>query len=186
VLAPALRKKMRSDPIDLSFALAQAGVTPDIAVTGFSTQCVLSGDLTFPAAADGSTPHHHFECIASGEATAAAGALVQFGACALHMHPVPAASGALWSASDLTGRGVAQFAFGKWSGASDAALPPLAPDVIAGLVLLVQLVPAAAGFELSLKLLWNGTVSEESLKGLETQDIGFAWQILFGWKAVGS
>jgi hypothetical protein len=186
VLAPALRKKMGTAGIDLSFSLAQAEIAPDIAVSAFSTQCVLSGDLSFPAVQPAPQTRHHFECVANGEVTAATGGLAQFAACTLLMHPVPAQSGGTWSASDLTGRGAAQFSFDKWAGAPDGARPPWPADVLAGLVLLVQLVPAAPTFQLSLKLLWNGTISEESLQGLETQDIGFAWQVLFGWKAVGT
>jgi hypothetical protein len=185
VFAPALRKKMGADPIDLSFPLAQAELAPDIAVSSFATQCVLYGDLTFPAAQDVPQTDYHFDCIASGEATTIDGGLLQFAACNLHMHPVPAKTGALWSASDMTGRGTAEFAFLKWSSAPDVARPPLPPDVLAGLGFLVQLIPAASKFQISVKLLWNGKISEQSLKTLETQNVGFTWQILFGWKALG-
>jgi hypothetical protein len=185
VLAPALRKKLGADPIDLSFPLAQAELAPDIVVSSFATHCLLSGDMTFPATRDVPQADYHFECIASGEATATDKGLLQFAACTLHMHPVAAQTGALWSASDMTGRGAAEFAFIKWTSAPEAARPPLPPDVLAGLSLLVQLMPTPPEFQISVKLLWNGQISEQSLKSLETQNVGFPWQILFGWKALG-
>jgi hypothetical protein len=186
VVAPALRKKIGTDPIDLSFTLARAELAPDITVSAFSTQCVLSGDVTFPAVQQAPKTSHRFECVANGEVTAASGGLLQFAACTLLMHPEPAQTGGVWSTSDLTGRGVAQFGFDKWGAVPELARPPWPADVFSGLVLLVQLAQAATTFQLSVKLLWNGTISEESLQGLETQDIGFVWQVLFGWQAVGT
>jgi hypothetical protein len=185
VLAPALRKKLGADPIELSFSLAQIDLTPDLHVSGFATQCILSGDLIFPASGDTPQLQHHFECVGNGEATVGAGSLAQFAACVANMHPVPATAGTSWSGAELTVRGVDEFAFARWSGAPDGARPPFPQDVLAGLQLLVQLAPAAQGFQLSVKLLWSGTIQEQSLQGLETQDIGFTWQALFGWKALG-
>jgi hypothetical protein len=176
---------MGTGAIDLAFTLAQAELVPDILVSAFSTQCVLSGELTFPALQQTPQTRHRFECIANGEATTAPEGLLQFAACTVLMHPEPAQTGGMWSTSDLTGRGVAQFSFDKWRAAPETARPPWPADVLAGLVLLVQLAPAAK-FQLSVKLFWNGEISAESLQGLETQDIGLAWQVLFGWKAVGT
>lgn len=186
VVAPALRAKIATGAIDLTFALGQIDLVPDIVVASFSTHCVLSGDLTFPAADGAPKPQFAFECTSHGEATVTAGGLVQFAASSMDMRPVPAAPGTVWPAADFTGRGLAEFPFAKWADAPDASRPPLAGDVLAGLHLVAQLAPATQGFVFGFKLLWSGTVSENSLKVLETQDIQLTWQINFGWKAVGN
>jgi hypothetical protein len=186
VLAPALRQKMGADPIDLSFSLAQAEIVPDIAVATFSTHCLLSGELTLLAAQEAAQAGYRFECVGNGEVLPGAGGLQQFAACTLLMNPVPAQTNGLWGGSDLTAQGVAQFSFGQWSTAPEEARPPYPADILGGLALVVQLVPAAAAFQLTVKLLWSGQVSEESLQALETQDIALAWRVLFGWKAIGN
>ncbi len=95
--------------------------------------------------------------------------------------------GTVWARGQyFTGRSVAEFAFTKWADAPDASRPPLAADVLEGLHLVAQLAPATQGFVFGFKLLWSGTVSDDSLKVLETQDIPLTWQINFGWKAVGN
>ena len=186
VVAPALRAKIGSGPIDLSFSLSQMDILPDIATASFAAHCVLSGELAFPAAASAPQPRYAFECISNGEATAVPGGLVQFAASSMNMRPLPAAPGTVWPAADFTGRGLAEFPFAKWSTAPDASRPPLADDTLAGLRLVAQLAPATQGFVFGLKLLWNGQISEDSLKVLETQDIELTWQTLLGWKAVGN
>ncbi len=187
VAAPALRAKISSGPMDLSFTLSQAQVVPEIAVASFSTQCVLSGDLTFPAAdAQSPQPRFAFECMSNGEATSVSTGLIQFAAGSIYMRPMPATPGTVWPTTVFAGGALGEFPFAKWSDAPDASRPPLPADVLAGLSLLAQLAPAAQGFVLVVKLSWSGTVSDASLKVLETQDIPFAWQVSLGWKAVGN
>jgi hypothetical protein len=186
-LAPALRQKFGAGPLALSFTLAKAGLNPDIAVAGFTTHCLLSADLTFPAAAQDTAPtHYRLQSAASGEATVGTGAVAQFGISTIETSPVPAQAGLSWPATDFTDRGLAQFAFGQWLDAPEAARPPLAAEILWALDLVVQLDSNPNGFELALKLLWNGKASEESTRSLETQEIGFTWKLIFGWKALGS
>jgi hypothetical protein len=185
VLAPALRKKLGAGSIDLSFSLGQADLTPDVAVSSINTHCVLSGGLAFSAGTDAPQQNHRFQCIASGESTVATGGMLQFAALTLHTNRSSPAPDTLWSGGDFTARGVAQFAFATWRETPQATRPPLPDDVLAGTQLLAQLIPAAAGFEVRVSLLWSGTVSEESVQKLETQEIGFTWDMIFGWKAVG-
>jgi hypothetical protein len=186
VLAPALRQKMGADAIALSFTLASADLNPDIAVAGFSTHCLLSADLNFPAAADTAGKDFRLQSATSGEATAGTGAIAQFGVCTIQVSPMPAQPGLLWSATDFTGRGLAQFAFGQWLDAPETARPPLTAEIFSALDLMVHLDRAANGFQLALILLWNGKASDESIRTLETQDIGFTWTLNFGWKAIGN
>jgi hypothetical protein len=186
VVAPALRAKMGTSAFDLTFALGQVSIAPDIAPANFTTHCVLSGSLAFTAAAGAQQPEFAFECVSHGEATPTGGGLAQFAASSLSMHTVPAATGAIWPAADFTGRGLAEFAFAKWSTMPDSLRPGLADDLLTGLRLVAQLAPADQGFVFALKLLWSGRVSEDSLKVLETLDISFNWQVFFGWKAAGS
>ena len=176
---------MGASPIGLSFTLAQADFVPGIRVSGFSVHCLLSGDLVFPTAGGAPPAQHHFECVAHGEAVPAGDSVSQFAASQSNMRPVPAAPGSLWQGSELASGSVGQFSFGLWSGAPDGSRPPFPADVLAGLQAVAQLAPAPTGFQLILKLLWSGTIAEQSLQGLETQDIGFTWQVLFGWKAIG-
>lgn len=185
VVAPALRKKMGSGPIQLSFTLGQTFFAPGIRVSGFEAHCVLTGDLQFPAADNAPAPQHHFECVAHGEAVPADSALSQFSACQSSMRPVPATPGALWSGAEFAMGAVAQFSFGLWSAAPDISRPPFPADVLAGFQAVAQLSPADNGFQVSFRLLWSGAIAEASLQGLETQEIGFTWQILLGWKAIG-
>jgi hypothetical protein len=186
VLAPALRQKMGADPIELAFTLAKADLNPDIAVAGFTTHCLLSADLTLPAAPDAPPNHYRLQSAATGEATVGAGSVAQFAVSAIEASPLPAQPGLLWSATDFTGRGLAQFAFGQWLDAPETARPPLAAEIFSALDLVVQLDRTAGGFQLALKLLWNGKTSEESTHTLETQDLGFTWGLIFGWKAIGN
>ncbi len=186
VVAPALRQKLGADSVDLSFTLAQTGVAPDIAVASFATQCVVAGTLKFSASGDIPERSFVFESASGGEATVTPKGILQFGASTMQLRPILPAPSALWSSSDMTARGVAQFEFDRWADAPDAARLPLPADIASGLGLLVQILPAGKDFQIDLKLLWSGKVVEDSLKALEGEEIGFAWYLLLGWKALGS
>jgi hypothetical protein len=186
VVAPALRAKFGSDAIDLSFSLGQIELTPDISATSFTTHSVLSGGLLFPAVDTSPQTQFAFDCVSQGEATASESGLAQFAASSFTVRPVPAPPGTVWPAAALTGRGLLEFPFANWAAAPDGSRPPLSNDVLAGLALVARLTPKAQGFVFDLGLLWNGKVSDDSLKVLETLDIQLTWQINFGWKAVGN
>ena len=186
VLAPALRKKMGASPIELSFTLAQADLFPGFAVAGFTTHCALTAELTVPGASGAPSARYRLRSAATAEATVTGGVLAQFGLSNMQASPVPAQPGLLWASSDFTGRALAHFTFAQWQEAPDKALPQLTSEIFSAVELLVQLDTAADGYPLALKLLWNGNASEDSTHLLETQDLGFNWNMNFGWKANGS
>jgi hypothetical protein len=187
VVAPALRQQAVSGSADLSFVLVQSEIAPGISAAALSTQVVLSGSLTFPppapadpAAAPAPSTIFGFECVATGEATSVSGGMVQFSSGFVHTQVTPPAASGTLTTSMFTVRGLAEFAFSRLSGA------PLGSDLLAGMALVAQVAPSAQGFVFTLKVLWSGTVSDASLKVLETGDIPFAWQVFLGWKAVGN
>jgi hypothetical protein len=186
VLIPTLRQKLGADSVDFSFTLGQTGIAPDIAVASFSTECVLTGKLVFSPSGDLPERSFAFESSSGGEATITPTGILQFGASNMQLRPILPAPSALWSSFDMTARGVAQFEFGRWADAPDSARLPLPADIARGVSMLVQILPAGKDFQIHLKLLWSGKVVEDSLKTLQTEEIGLAWHLLFGWKAIGS
>jgi hypothetical protein len=186
VLAPALRKKFGPDSISLALTLAQAEIAPGISVCGLNAHTKYTADLTLSSLSPEGLPRtFHLEGVANGGASPATGGVTQFATSTIQTHPVPPLPGTLWCTADFTARGLAEFPFTGWSAAPESARPALPPDVLSALSVLLQLVPAPSGFQLTMKLLWDGKISDQSLQALETQSIGFAWQILFGWQALG-
>jgi hypothetical protein len=167
--------------------------------TGLAVTVNLVVDTTLPVAAEapagpptpdtitvpvsGPSPSLQVHTTAHGEVTFIAEKIAQFGVSTSQL--CTGEQGVLQWTSALTERGIAHVVLGGSGGKPPA--PGTLEEVWQHLQLVLRVEQGVTnGFKLVCNLVWNGGVSEDSIKALQTYKPTLTWNGFLAWKALGA